>query len=96
MFTNREKEFIENGYFTIIRRTDRYIEFFSNNTKHQWIIFKNSLYSKKSVTVYHKHTAETKYYHKHYETKDVKRAVANIKGHDEYVLKENRGKIYGL
>lgn len=51
---------------------------------------------KKPVTVYHNNTAGTKYYHKLYETKDVKRAVANIKGHDDYVLKENGGKIYGL
>lgn len=86
MFTNKERRLIECGYFTVIRETDRFIEFRSNNTKHQWIVYKNSIDSNKPVTIYHKHTAKIKYYHKHYETWNVVKAIESIKGHDDYVL----------
>lgn len=58
MFTRREKQMLGGGYFTIIREDERFIEVRSNNTKHQWIIFKKSFDSNKPVTLYHKHTAD--------------------------------------
>ena len=66
------------GYFTIIRIEENYIEMVSNNTRHQWIIFKRSIDSNKPVTLYHKHTADTKYYHKHWETWTVAMVVESI------------------
>lgn len=86
MFTEREKQLLEGGYFTIIRDEEKYIEIRSNNTRHQWIIFKRSIDSNKPVTLYHKHTADTKYYHKHWETWTVAMAVESIKNHDTYVI----------
>ena len=74
------------GYFTIIRIEENYIEMVSNNTRHQWIIFKRSIDSNKPVTLYHKHTADTKYYHKHWETWTVAMVVESIKNHDTYVI----------
>ena len=87
MFTKKEKRMIEVSYFTVIRETDKFIEFQSNNTKHQWIILKNSFDSEKPVTIYHKHSKRIKHYHKHNETWNVNRAILIIKGHDDYVLK---------
>ena len=87
MFTIKEKQLLGDGDFTIIREEEKYIEIRSNNTKHQWIIFKKSFDSNKPVTLYHKHTADTKYYHKHWETWTVEKAVESIKKHDTYVMK---------
>ena len=39
------------------------------------------------MVLYHKHTANTDWYHEHRNTRTVKNAVANIKLHDDYVLK---------
>jgi len=86
LFTNKERKLLGGGYFTIIREEENYIEVRSNCTKHQWIIFKKSFDSNKPVTLYHKHTADTKYYHKHWETFSVARAVDSIRSHDTYVI----------
>lgn len=93
MFTIREEGMIRNGYFTIIQETEQFIEFYSNNTKHYWIVFKNSIDANKPVTIYHKHTANTKYYHKHWETWNVECAVKGIKNHDAYVLHEGKAML---
>lgn len=86
MFTRREMQLFGGGYFSIIRIEDKYIEIKSLNTKHQWIVFKKSIDSDRPVTLYHKHTADTKYYHKHWEAWTVKQAVESIKSHDRYVI----------
>ena len=41
---------------TLTSDEENYIEMVSNNTRHQWIIFKRSIDSNKPVTLYHKHT----------------------------------------
>lgn len=92
MFTNKEMKLLGGGYFTIIRVKEKYVELVSNSTRHQGIIYKNSIDSDKPVTLYHKHTADTRYYHKHWETWSVTKAVESIKGHDAYVI-EHRENI---
>lgn len=86
MFTNKEKRLIEEGYFTIIRETERYIEFFSNNTKHCWIISKNPEAGNRPIVIYHKHSRKQEYYHRHWKTWSVAGAVESIRRHDRYVL----------
>lgn len=86
MFTNKEMKLLGGVYFTIIRIEEKYVELVSNSTRHQWVIYKNSIDSDKPVTLYHKHTADTRYYHKHWETWSVAKAVESIKGHDAYVI----------
>ena len=57
------------------------------------MIFKKVSPSDRPVTLYHKHHQSDPYYHKHYETVNVKKAVESIKSHDKYVIdnrKENR------
>lgn len=86
MFTKKEKRLIWEGYFTIIGETERYIELLSNNTKHCWIICKNPDGTDKTVMIYHKHSRESEYYHKHWKTWSVVKALESIKQHDRYVL----------
>ena len=90
MFSNKEMKMFRGGYFTIIRIEENYIEVVSNKTRHQWIVFKRSIDSNKPVTLYHKHTADTKYYHKHWETWTVAMAVESIKNHDTYVIENGK------
>lgn len=42
LFTNKEMRLLGDDYFTVIREEENYIELRSNNTFHQWIIFKKS------------------------------------------------------
>lgn len=86
MFTKKEKRLIGEGYFTIIRETEWYIEILSKNTKHCWIICKNLNGRDLPVIIYHKHSQKTKYYHKHWKTWSIPKAVESIKQHDTYVL----------
>lgn len=86
MFIKKEKKLINEGNFTIIRETERYIEFLSNSTKQCWIICKNSNNTDKPIAIYHKHSQKIEYYHRHWRTWSVVRAVESIKQHDRYVL----------
>lgn len=38
--------------------------------------------------MYHKHTEQAKYYHKHRECRTVAEAIDQVKGHDSYVLEQ--------
>lgn len=93
MFTKKEKKVIGEGYFTIIRETEQYIEFLSNSTKHCWIICKNLNGTDKPIIIYHKHSRKTEYYHRHWKTWSVESAVESIKQHDRYVLGVAASKI---
>jgi hypothetical protein len=86
MFTKKEKRQVGEGYFTIIRETERYIEFLFNNTKHCWIICKSLDGTDRPVMIYHKHSRKAEYYHRHWKTRNVAKAVESIKQHDSYVL----------
>ncbi|MDE6253573.1 MAG: hypothetical protein K2M78_13235 [Lachnospiraceae bacterium] len=79
MFTKKEKRLVGEGYFTIIRERERYIEFLSKSTKHCWIICKNLDSTDKPVIIYHKHSWKTEYYYWHWKTWSVASAVESIK-----------------
>ena len=88
MFTKREMKLLEDGYFYIVRIEQNYIELISYNTRHSWIIFRKPSEVDKPITLYHKHTLATQYYHKHWETWNVAMAVDSIKHHDAYVIRQ--------
>ncbi len=68
MFTKKEKRLVGEERFTIIRETEHYIEFLSNNTKHYWTTCKNPDGTDSSVMIYHKHDRKIEYYHRHWKT----------------------------
>lgn len=86
MFTKKEKRLVGDRCFTIIRETERYIEFLSNSIKQCWIICKNPDGTDKPVMIYHKHSRKTKYYHRHLKTWNVAKAIESVEQHDRYVL----------
>lgn len=69
-----------------MRYTDDFYEIQSKNTKHCWIIQKHNFKEKAPIRIYHKHTLNTPYYHRHGFAYSVKSAIQFIKGHDNYVL----------
>lgn len=90
MFTSKDKRMAGEPYFRLLREEERFIEVISKNTHHCWMIFKKLSQSKYPVTIYHKHHSKEPYYHKHYETLNVQKAVEVIKKHDEYVLRRKQ------
>lgn len=88
MFTTVEMRLFNDDYFTIIRTEENYIEVLSNNTKHQWVILKKPQDLGMSVILYHKHSSEKKYYHKHWKARSVKKVVEKLKEHDVYVMEK--------
>lgn len=68
MFIKKEKRLVGEECFIIIRETEQYIEFLSNNTKHCWITCKNPDGTDRSAMIYHKHDRKTEYYQRHWKT----------------------------
>lgn len=87
MFNKRELSLLKDGYFTVIRENEQFVEVMSKNTKHCWMIFKKRSDRGRPIRLYHKHTYKTQWYHLHWETYTVASAVKSIKGHDDYVMK---------
>ena len=58
--------------------------------------FKQAYNRDRPVVLYHKHTADTKWYHEHWKTCTVKKAVASIKSHDGYVLEYKEAEKNGI
>lgn len=92
MFTRKEERMLHDTYFFIVRETEQFVEVRSENTGHYWSVFKNSLEASNRVTLYHKHKAKDKYYHRHRECRTVQEAVEQIKSHDRYVLEQQSQK----
>lgn len=92
MFTRKEERMFHDGYFSVIRETELFVEVRSENTGHYWNVFKNSLEASKRVTLYHKHKATDKYYHRHRECRTVQEAIEQIKSHDHYILEQQSQK----
>lgn len=87
MFSTSEKRQLEDEYFIIIRKEERYIEVKSKNTGHCWMIFKKIYDPNLPVVLYHKHSSTDAWYHEHKKARTVKDAVKSIKLHDDYVVK---------
>lgn len=91
----KELKIIEQEYFDLIRVTDKYCEFQSKNTKHYWILFKQSFnQAKQSICIYHKHSLKQPFYHKHWKAHNIEQAIKSIQNHDRYVLKQVQPKRF--
>lgn len=86
MFNQPDNKLLSSSYFTMIRQTEDYVEIQSKNTKHCWIIRKQSFSNTAPILIYHKHASSDSYYHKHRYSHSVKSAIQQIKNHDDFVL----------
>ena len=86
MFTTKDIYLLHDPYFIQLRKTESYYELQSISTKHCWIISKAQIPEHKPITIYHKHSLKTTYYHKHRHVNTISQALTQIKSHDHYVL----------
>ena len=86
MFTQKECRLLSAPYFRLVRQTDTFYEIQSKNTGHFWIIKKTQTAQQNPIIIYHKHTRETPYYHKHGKARNVQSALQQIKSHDVYQM----------
>ena len=85
MFTTEELQSIGRKYFTVIVADAYDVTLISNNTRHVWYIHSVELKDRNLCLVYHKHKIDHPY-HSHYRCRTLRRAIRNIKSHDEYQL----------
>lgn len=91
MFSDYEKRLCNDFYFLVLREDERFIEIQSKNTRHCWIIQKQTNSTNhKPVILYHKHHLKDPYYHKQYATLTVKHAIQIVKEHDAYILAQRQ------
>lgn len=73
--------------YKIIRASDNYIEFSSKSTKHLWIISKSMPFIDDCpFVIFHKHSKNVPYYHRHGDAYSILHAVRCITSHDNYVM----------
>jgi hypothetical protein len=85
-FIKKEREQLKDSYFKKIHIEETYYELESECTKHRWIIKKIYGERRVEINIYHKHTADTPYYHFHDFATNVSLAIKKIKEHDNYVM----------
>lgn len=85
MFTNKDINNIDKGYFKVIAASPFAITLESLNTSHQWhLILKNE--SKcQSCEVYHRHKTSDSW-HRQWGSKAFSKAIEAIKEHDGYQM----------
>ncbi len=85
MFTTEELQSIDRKYFTVIVADAYDVTLISNNTRHVWYIHNVELKDRNLCLVYHKHKISHPY-HSHFRCGTLRRAIRDIKSHDEYQL----------
>ena len=85
MFTTEELQTIDRKYFTVIVADAYDVTLISNNTRHVWYIHNAELKDRNLCLVYHKHKISHPY-HSHSRCGTLRRAIRDIKSHDEFQL----------
>lgn len=85
MFSAKELEAIDKNYFSIIMAHEYDVTLMSKNTKHIWYLHSIELPDREQVIVFHKHHASDPY-HSHSKCGTLKKAIRDIRGHDEFQL----------
>lgn len=85
MFTTEELQSIDRKYFMVIVADVYDVTLISNNTRHVWYIHSVELKDRNLCLVYHKHKISHPY-HSHSRCGTLRRAIRDIKSHDEFQL----------
>lgn len=85
MFTTEELQSIDRKYFMVIVADAYDVTLISNNTRHVWHIHNVELADRNLCLVYHKHHISHSY-HSHSRCGTLRRAIRDIKSHDEFQL----------
>lgn len=85
MFTTKELQSIDRSYFNVIQANYISVTLQSKNTKHFWHILHEEYPNFKTCQISHKHNYSDSY-HKHRNQPTLKKAIEEIKSHDDYQL----------
>ena len=85
MFSASELQAIDKKYFTVLVADPFDVTLISNNTRHVWYIRNVELPDRDLCLVYHKHSINLPY-HSHSRCGTLRRAIKDIKSHDEFQL----------
>ena len=85
MFTTEELQSIDRKYFTVIVADAYDVTLISNNTRNIWDIHSVELRNKNLYLTYHKYHINHSY-HSHSQCGTLRRAIRDIKSHDEFQL----------
>lgn len=85
MFTTKELQSIDRNYFTVIVADAFDVTLISNNTRHVWYIHSVEFVDRNLCLVYHKHHI-SRPYHSHSRCGALRRAIRDIKSHDQFQL----------
>ena len=85
MFTAKELQKIDRDYFTVVLADAYDVTLISNNTKHVWYIHSVELSDRDLCLIYHKHKISHPY-HNHSRCGTLRKAIKDIKSHDEFQL----------
>lgn len=85
MFTTEELQSIDRKYFTVVVADAYDVTLISNNTLHVWYIHNVELADRNLCLVYHKHHISHPY-HSHSRCGTLRRAIRDIKSHDQFQL----------
>lgn len=85
MFTTKELQSIDRSYFNVIQATCICVTLQSKNTKHFWHILHEEYPHFKTCQVSHKHNYSDAY-HQHRNQPTLKKAIEEIKSHDEFQI----------
>lgn len=89
MFAAEELQSIDREYFTVIVADAYDVTLISNNTRHVWYIHNVELTDRNLCMVYHKHHINHPY-HSHSRCGTLRRAIRDIKSHDQFELNGRR------
>lgn len=85
LFTTKELQSIDRSYFNVIQATCICVTLQSKNTKHFWHILHEEYPHFKTCQVSHKHNYSDAY-HQHRNQPTLKKAIEEIKSHDEFQI----------
>ncbi len=85
MFSQKDLECLDFGYFEIIYKDDRNVTIMSRNTRHMWYIHNPEYPLRGSCIIFHKHKVSHPY-HQHGRSNTLRQAVRSIKSHDKWQL----------
>ena len=92
MFTTEELQSIDRKYFTVIVADAFDVTLISNNTWHVWYIHNVELKDRNLCLVYHKNKISHPY-HSHSRCGTLRKAIRDIKSHDEFQLNGRKPSI---
>lgn len=91
MFTQKERNHIDQSYFVVLQATCYSITLQSRNTKHYWHILHEVGQGYSTCQINHKHHSENSW-HRHRNQPNLSASLIEIRSHDTFHLQREKSK----